>query len=322
MEQNHIKSTPKDVFLHLFNIVTFYLSVIGLITLYVNYINALFPDALNYYFSGISQGVRWASSVLFIAVPAYLISSWMLGKDIKQQPEKRDLKLRKWLIYFTLFVSAITMIVDLMIFVYYFLDGEISTRFFLKVLAVLQVAGTVFGYYFWELKRDNKKTNIPKILTIVVAIVVLGSIIAGFFIVGTPADQRNRRFDERRINDLQSLQGQIINFWVQKGKLPENLDDLKADIAGYYIPQDPDTQQNYEYIVNDELNFSLCANFGSSDKDIKNPNYAGKYGYYQDPYYQENWQHEAGRVCFERKIDPEYYKDKERKDTVEPTIIR
>lgn len=323
MEQNHIKSTPKDVFLHLFNIVTFYLSVIGLIILYVNYINALFPDALNYYFTGISEGVRWASSVLFVAVPAYLISSWMLGKDIQKQPEKRDLKLRKWLIYFTLFISAITIIIDLMITVYYFLDGEISTRFFLKVLAVLLIAGAVFGYYFWELKRDNKKTNIPKILTIVVAIVVLGSIIAGFFIIGTPTDQRNRRFDERRINDLQSIQGQVINFWIQKGKLPENLDDLKVDIAGYYIPQDPDTEQNYEYIVKDALNFSLCANFGTSNMDDKNSNYAGKYGYYPEPYYQENWQHEVGRACFDRKIDPEYYKDKERVTaTPEEVIIK
>lgn len=315
MGQDHIKSTPKDVFLHLFNIVTFFLSVIGLITLYVNYINVLFPDALNYYFSGISTGVRWASSILLVAVPAYLISSWMLGKDIKKQPEKRELKLRKWLIYFTLFISAITIIIDLIIFVYYFLDGEITTRFFLKVLAVLLIAGAVFGYYFWELKRKNEKTNVPKILTLLVIVTILGSIITGFFIVGTPKEQRNRRFDDRRVGDLQSLQVQIINFWMQKDKLPESLNDLKVDIAGYYIPQDPDTNKDYEYFVTDDLNFNLCADFTSSDKD-DNLNSMEKYGYRQ-----ENWQHEAGRVCFERNIDPEYYKDKQRDGFIEPTVM-
>lgn len=51
--ENPVKSAPKDVFLHLFNIVTFYLSVVGFIILYVQYVNVLFPDKLNYYFTAI-----------------------------------------------------------------------------------------------------------------------------------------------------------------------------------------------------------------------------------------------------------------------------
>lgn len=311
MEHTHIKSTPKDVFLHLFNIVTFYLSVIGFITLFVNYINALFPDPLNYYFSAISGGVRWASSVLFVAVPAYLISSWMLGKDIKKEPEKRDLKLRKWLIYFTLFISAITVIVDLMVFVYFFLDGEISARFFLKVLVVLLVAGAVFGYYFWELKRKGEKTNIPMILAIVVSIVVLGSIIAGFFIIGTPSDQRNRRFDEQRVQELQTIQSQITYFWIQKNKLPEKLEDLNDDISGFVAPKDPGTKLSYEYKVLEPLKFELCATFAKPTQ-FKGVLTSGER--YAEPKgsYQENWDHEEGRTCYTRTIDPEMYKDKER----------
>ena len=181
MEQT-LKSTPKDVFLHLFNIVTFYLSVIGFITLYVQYINASFPDELNYYFTSIANGVRWSTSILFVAVPAYLFTSWLLAKDLNITPEKRELKLRKWLVYFTLFISAITIIVDLMIFVYNFLDGELNTRFFLKVLVVLLVAVAVFAYYMWDLKRKEMKSKIPKILAIVLSVIVLVSIIIGFFI--------------------------------------------------------------------------------------------------------------------------------------------
>ena len=321
MENTHIKSTPKDVFLHLFNIVTFYLSVIGFVTLLVQYINALFPDALNYYFTSIANSVRWSTSVLFIAVPAYLFTTWLLNKDLKAEPEKRDLKLRKWLIYFTLFVSAITIIIDLMTFVYYFLDGELSIRFALKVLVVMLVISSVFGYYMWELKRDNKASTVPKILAIVVSVVVLASIIAGFFIVGTPSDQRKRRFDEQRIQELQMIQEQVINYWTMKNKLPENLDNLKDDISGYAVPNDPETKMPYEYKIVEPLKFELCANFALSSKENKFLNEGPKY---YSPYssFQQNWDHEASRVCFERTIDPELYKTKNGETGVEPVMIK
>ena len=87
---NSVKSTPKDVFLHLFTIIAFYLSVIGFITLWIQYINALFPDALNYYFAAIAGGVRWSSSILVIAIPAYIFTSWLLAKDLTLFQKKEN----------------------------------------------------------------------------------------------------------------------------------------------------------------------------------------------------------------------------------------
>lgn len=306
--ENTIKSTPKDVFLQLFNIVTFYLSVIGFIMLYVQYINALLPDPLNYYFNGISETVRVASSILFIAVPAYLLSSWLLNKDISAVPERRELKLRKWLIYFTLFISAITIIVDLIIFVYNFLNGELTLRFFLKVLVVLLVAGAVFGYYFWNLKRAATESKLTKILAIAIAILALGSVVAGFFIVGTPGEQRQRRFDEQRLMDLQTIQGQVINYWTQKNTLPKNLIDLQDDISGFIVPNDPsDYKMVYSYNILGPLSFELCAFFETSDADFgitAEPTSRLPY----DTAFQQNWFHGQGRTCFTRTIDPELYK--------------
>lgn len=303
----NVRSTPKDVFLHLFNVVTFYLSVIGFITLFIQYINALFPDALSYYFTAIANGVRWSSSVLFVAVPAFIFTSWLLARDLEKNPEKRDLKLRKWLIYFTLFISAITIIVDLMIFVYNFLDGELTIKFFLKVLVVLLVAGAVFGYYMWELKRQTIHSVVPKVLAIVLAVVVLGSIVGGFFIVGTPTKQRARKMDEKRVSDLQTIQIQVVDYWMKKKVLPTNLDALQDNISGFSVPEDPDLR-TYEYILVEPLKFELCANFSTSDKDYPS---RGKNTLAYDSMYsafQQNWDHEAGRVCFSRSIDPDLYK--------------
>ena len=298
-----LKSTPKDVFLHLFNILTFYLSVIGFITLYIQYLNALMPDQLDYYFTGIADAVRVSSSILLIAVPAYLLTSWLLAKDIAAEPQKHELKLRKWLVYFTLFVSAVTIIVDLITMVYNFLSGEITTRFFLKILVVLIVAGAVFGYYMWDLKRKDLVSKISRILGAILLVVAFGSVIAGFFIIGTPFTQRNRRFDEQRVQNLQMLQGQIINYWTQKGSLPSDITLLNDSISGFVAPNDPSTSKPYEYRVVDQYSFELCAGFvTANDASVLNntsPIYDA---------FNQNWSHKAERTCFTRKIDPELYK--------------
>ncbi|MFA7244765.1 MAG: DUF5671 domain-containing protein [Candidatus Magasanikbacteria bacterium] len=305
-QTNH--NTPKDVFLHLFNIFTFYLSIIAFITLLIQYVNKLFPDALNYYLD-VSSSVTWASSVLFISIPAFILTSWLLEKDIKAMPEKKDFKLRKWLLYFTLFLSAITIVIDLMTFVYNFLQGELTIRFFMKVLVVLLVAGAVFAYYMWDLKRTTEKTNILKILASVLSVIVLGSIIAGFFIVGTPKEQRNRRFDDTRIQGLSSIQSQIIYQWQQKEVLPEKLTDLQNDITGFTIPKDPETQADYIYTVKSDLTFELCADFKTELKPNE-INSKTDY-YYSSPVFStsQNWYHGIGNVCFERTIDPDLLKN-------------
>ena len=309
------ESTPKDVFLHFLNIITFFISVIGFITLYIQYISALFPDPLNFYYTGIANAVRLSTSILVIAVPVYLLTSWLLGKDLAKLPKKRDLRLRKGLIYLTLFISAITMIIDLIMFVYNFLSGELTTQFFLKILVVLLVATAVFGYYVWDLRRKSIKSKTPKILAWVLALVVLGSVIAGFFIIGLPSEQRDRRFDERRINDLQMTQSQIVNYWMQKEALPESLNDLEDSISGFLMPKDPQTELSYEYNVIDPLSFELCATFKTSSEDFSS-SYRGSPYFYIESYpkgvFQQNWDHAAETTCFERVIDPDLYEEDSR----------
>ena len=308
-------NTPRDVFLYLLNILTFYLSIIGFIMLYIQYIAATFPDPLNFYYTAIANTVRVATSIFVVAVPVFILTSWLLAKDLKKNPEKREGRLRKWLIYFTLFVSSVTIIVNLIIVVYNFLSGELTIQFFLKTLTVLLVALAVFGYYIWELRRKDAGTSrVPKILAWVLACVVLASIVAGFFIVGTPTEQRARRFDEQRVGDLQILQSQILNYWIQKQSLPSNLNILEDSISGFLVPKDPDSDAPYEYLIASPLSFELCATFKTSTKDFK-ASYKGSRDFYVEPVsygsFQQNWDHEAERACFQRTIDPELYKQKQ-----------
>lgn len=303
--------TPKDFFMHLLGFFALYVSVVSFLVLFFQYINVWFPDALNFYFTGILNAIRMSSSALIVVFIVFILVSWLLERDFSNNPAKRDLKFRKWLIYFTLFVSAVTIVIDLVRLVYNFYSGDLSIKFFLKVIIVFLVAAAVFGYYFWDLKRkSDKKYKQPRLIAWLVAVLVLATIVSGFFIVGSPTTQRSRQFDDRRISDLQNIQSQIVNYWQQKEKLPEKLADLNDSISGFTVPTDPENGQAYEYNVISSQDFELCAVFktaslaNTTDTAIVKPSTPL---YYVDPY-QQNWEHGVGRVCFSRTIDPELYK--------------
>lgn len=310
-----IKSTPQDVFLHLLGFASLYVSVITFIALFFAYVDYLFPDQLNFYLTGTLSQIRWSSSILIIIFPVFIFMASLLGKDFQKNPEKRGLRFRKWLIYFTLFVAAVTIIVDLIVLVFNFYSGELTVKFFWKILVVLLAAAGVFGYYRWELNRTEKKTSWPKTFAGTVSILVAAAMAGGFFIVGSPATQRARRLDEQRVNHLQSIQSQITNYWQQKNALPGELGDLYDSISGFRPPQDPETDLPYEYMITNEssLTFQLCAVFKTSSSFynrtlkplVPERNFI-------DPY-QQNWDHGLGRVCFERTIDPDLYGIPERK---------
>src|SRR3989344_7823406 len=131
------RTTPKDFFAQLLVTVTLYVSVVSFITLLFAYSEVLLPDALNYYYDGILSQIRWSSSVLLVVFGVYIFLSWLIGREFRQIPEKRELKVRKWLTYFTLFLAAVTIIVDLVTLLYNFYSGEYTGQFILKVLVVL-----------------------------------------------------------------------------------------------------------------------------------------------------------------------------------------
>ena len=310
------KNLPRDVFLYLLSIVTLVASAVSFGILVFQYINVYFPDLINdYYYSASNYygTIRQALATLIVIFPVYIWVSRFLKKDIEANPEKRELKIRKWLLYLTVFVAALVIIGDLVTLINTYLNGEITMRFILKVLAIIFIAGSVFSHYYFELRelktKPKKGLDGMSIYSWVVVAVVVVSIVFGFFVAGSPQNQRTERFDERRTQDLYSLQSQIINYWQKKNELPQNLDQMANDILGIVIPRDPKTGAPYEYAKLGNLKFELCATFetSSSDQNIGSPRKAvpAIYPYPGDE--TQTWKHEAERTCFQRTIDPELF---------------
>lgn len=300
----------RDFFLYLLVIGTLYVSVGMFISMLFDYVNKLLPDPVDYMpFSAVASSIRMAMATLFIVFPVYVGVTWFLRRDVIAHPEKKDFTVRKWLIYLTLFLAAVTIIVDLVMLVNNFLNGELTLRFALKILVVLIVACAVFSYYFWDLKREVVPGTGPnKWIAIAALVAVFGSIFGGVFVIGSPWQQRLRRLDEQRVKDLQMIQSTIVaNYWQMKGSLPATLDDLSDSISGFRAGKDPITGAPYTYRVTGVHAFSLCADFqaiGGDDMGASYPYpvYPGSYGQAK-----ETWDHGAGKACFDRKIDPELY---------------
>jgi len=312
-EEKKSPSSPKDVFLHILMIGTLYVSTFMFSSLWFDYVNFLFPDKLNYFYRNILDGILAGTSTLIVVFPVFLLTAWLLEKEIKTEPEKRELRIRKWLVYLTLFVAAIAIIIELARLVYEFQSGTLTMNFFLKVFIVFIVAAVTFGYYLWDAKREvGSVSALPKIFAFGTGAIVLGSFMLSFFLVGSPATQRAMRFDEQRVSDLQNIQYQVINFWQTKEILPAKLSDMSDNISGFVPPTDPDTRASYEYTVKNPLAFELCATFGAKSIENSAPDRAYAVPEMVTPEGKmapvENWSHEAGRVCFERTIDPAIYK--------------
>jgi Domain of unknown function (DUF5671) len=136
---NSVKSSPRDVFMHLLVILMLYSAVTELLILAFDYINLMLPDPLernSYSFTEPHDSIRFAIAALCVVFPVYLWGSRFLNRDMVANPDKRGARVRKWMIYLTLFLAGLIIVGDLVCLIYNFLGGDLTARFLLKVASV------------------------------------------------------------------------------------------------------------------------------------------------------------------------------------------
>ncbi|MEK7588470.1 MAG: DUF5671 domain-containing protein [Patescibacteria group bacterium] len=316
-------------FLSLGVLITLITSVVSFLNLIFATLDKRFPDVLNStYQYGYStydyESIRMALATLIIFFPVFLVISFYWRKYGEGLMSHVDEVVRKWVIYIILFMSSLVVVIDLVTLVKYFVSGEVTSRFILKVVAALVVATFVGVYYMFELTNRKKFLGMPVGVWAVAksSLLVIFLIGYSFSIAGSPTTQRLLRLDDRRVSDLQNIQYQVINHWQQKEKLPATIAELSNPLTGYSLPVDPEFEKglSYEYIVKDAMSFELCATFARPipkgwreysnggvmpmypEKDIAVSSYP-----YPGGGVNESWSHEAGRTCFTRTIDKDIY---------------
>ena len=154
------QTTPKDFFLHLAATVALYAAVGSLINLAFSVINYFNPDTLaGYFYAG---SVAWPISMLIVLVPILYVLEWMIARDIAKTPKKKEMWIRRWRTYLTIFLAGLLMAGDLITLINVYLSGEISSRFVYKVIVIILVAGAIGKYYFFDLYDTYRYATLAK----------------------------------------------------------------------------------------------------------------------------------------------------------------
>jgi hypothetical protein len=151
--------SARDAFLYLLSFGTLSVWTVGLGSLFFTLIEIRYADPIfQLRYGNDRDALSGSMAALIVGFPVYLITMRILLRDLARKPDKAESPVRKWLTYIALLISAGTVIGDLVTFVNYFLRGQFTTPFLLKVLTVLVIAGGVFWYYLAPLERRESRT--------------------------------------------------------------------------------------------------------------------------------------------------------------------
>lgn|SRR5690606_24310591 len=290
-------SAAKIMFYYLLVLVALSFTAIGLGQILFQIINASFPESTYYYDGILSQStLRFGISSVIVAAPIYWFVTHLINKELASKELDRGSAVRKWLTYLILFVSSVTVLGLLIGILNSFLNGEITVKFILKWLTVLVISATIFLYYLYDIRRLDFKTNsVIWTFRIFFLVMVLGSLIAGFFYVDFPSQVRAQREDQARVDRLRSITYQMDEYYRQNEKLPASLSELQGILPG--MLKDPVTEEPIVYNPKGETTYELCAQFETSNREQAEEGNPG-YDYWVDP----DFIHDEGMQCFTKEI--------------------
>ncbi len=146
---------------YLFLFTLLYVVSVGFIFLAFYIIELSFPIPTDYSTPESLQGsIRYWVSWCLVFTPAYLFTSWRSILQDRSNPSGIVSAGRQWLTYLTIFVAAVTGLSDFVVLIYGVLDGELTTRFFLKIAVVAVLSSSIICYYLYDIKRAENSVGV------------------------------------------------------------------------------------------------------------------------------------------------------------------
>ncbi len=133
-------------------------------------------------------------------------------------------------------------------------------------------------------------TRMHGLFSIASSTVVVAAVVWGAVLVGSPGTARVRRFDQQRLEDLQTIFREVQSLCHDpdiKDKLKRELPETLEELAGLARSErinvlDPETGERYGYTVKGATTYELCATFSlKRDSDL-----------------EVFWNHPPGKHCF------------------------
>lgn len=296
MEKNF--TNAKVAFLYCLSMIVLGFLASGVGTALFGLIDKLLPEISAGYYAGLNGGAfKYAISSIIIAGPLYYWLVYLLRKGLINNEYSNDSGPRRWLTYLLLLVSSVTIIGSLVRLLYSFLDGDLSLRFGLKALIVVIIAGLIFGYYFYDLKKEIKAKDVfVRIIFVISLLLVVASFVLSVVYGESPKVARSRKVDQQTISLLDRVESSVNMYYQRNKKLPVDMNELTENSDGMIMKSDFDGKTSdvkIDYMVENNEAYKLCANFeiGSDEQNIDN-DYLGR-----------RWQHNQGYKCFLKRVD-------------------
>ncbi len=144
--------------MHLLAFTALYAWAVSLIYLLFAFIEFAFPDPaarLSTFTVEMSlASIRVCLATLIVSFPVFLLVWWYLLREVRLSPELAKSGVRRWLSFLSLFVGAVTISGDVITAVYYFVEGDLTVRFLLKVAVLFVVTGALFLYLALTLRSE------------------------------------------------------------------------------------------------------------------------------------------------------------------------
>ncbi|KKR31534.1 MAG: hypothetical protein UT64_C0057G0004 [Candidatus Falkowbacteria bacterium GW2011_GWF2_39_8] len=293
-------NSAKFAFFYLLSLVSliFMTTSVGIVIFQI--INKLVVDLVRPYAGMFDSGsVKFAISAIIIAAPIYYLTTWQINKNLYTGVLTKNSGVRRWLSYFILLVTSVVMLGWAIGTLNNFLNGDITLKFVLKALASVVIAGTVFSYYFYDIKREqlagvkDRTINIFFYTTLAVVIITL---VSAFFFIDSPKLTRDRNRDDNVLNNFNAIDNSLNSYYLENKKLPSNLEVLITEKR--YLTEenikDGVTGQKFDYKPGEDKMYELCATFLTSNKDLKDS---------RNDYMVTRWPHDKGYQCLNQRIN-------------------
>jgi hypothetical protein len=152
-------SEAREAFIYLVLFATMYLGAFNLGNLAFQFINRGFPVPGQQDFR-IDEAIRWAASILIVALPVFFFLTRMTNRAIRKDPSRRASDMCRKLTYLTLVLSSFLLLGIFSSVVYSFLGNALTARFVLKALTAGLIATGVFWYHLKDV-RDDAANSAP-----------------------------------------------------------------------------------------------------------------------------------------------------------------
>jgi hypothetical protein len=274
----------REAFFHLLAFVTLAIWIFALGSIWFDLIGAWVSDPTidrpdEFVIGRISREL----ASIVVAFPAFIWATRSMLRDQIENPDKAESAVRRWASNIGLLLTALVFLVDLIAFVTSLLQGELTTRFALRCLVVVMLAGAVFLYYSRGLGKSRALPPITwhRMFAGCAGLAMALTLGFGFWSNGSPSSVRLLNEDSRRVRDLYGLTVQIENK-RDGGGAPAP----PASLGGWALTaKDPFTGQSYEYRRLDSEHYQVCAKFGAASPTASGP--------------AVFWAHPPGRKCFD-----------------------